>query len=143
MFLEAFRIDRALGTNLTANRNPGPVYGFRITGNQRVPVRQPPTFGDPAIGATFRQRRQQTGQQGSQGQTIGHFLTALRISGTTATLLIKQTAGNVSEIDTAVVFVLKLDQAAAPTTVAQGFPFSIIEFIERFTLPERLHVIDH
>ena len=57
--------------------------------------------------------------------------------------IIEQTAGDVSEIDASRIDVFELAQAAAPTAVAQRFPFDLIEFSERFTLPERLNLIVH
>ena len=50
---------------------------------------------------------------------------------------VEQAATDIGEMDGTVVLVLELDQAAAPTAIAQALPFRVIQLGERLGFPER------
>ena len=120
----------------SAHGYAGLVDSFRIAGNERMPPRQILTICNQSI----RTSRWQPGEAADllrrQAHAVSHLLGAACIIRAAAALHIQEGAAHIGAVDSAGVFVLKLDQAAASATIAEGFPLGSGHFFEGFGFPE-------
>jgi hypothetical protein len=70
-------------------------------------------------------------------ETIGNARSAIGIIAAGTAVAVEEAAGNIGRQDSAIVCVLKLDEATTATAIAQTFPLGIVEFAKRFEAPER------
>lgn len=83
-------------------------------------------LGYEPIGASWRQPFQATNSLRGEFDAIGDFAVPFCIVGTRTGRGLEQAAGNIGEINIAMIFIFKFDEAAAATPIAEAFPFLFI-----------------
>src|ERR1700744_396291 len=124
MIFEIFVGDLVFGSlYASAHGNAGLVNRIGVTRNQRMPPIEITTFRYQAITAAWRQPVQRAHIGRRQPDAVRNLFGTVLIILAGAKACIQKFAGNVSEIDFAGVFVLKLLEATAGTAIAPAFRF--------------------
>ena len=139
ILFEVVHVDFTLQNHAPAHRNAGADHAGRVAGNQRVPVRQILALGLQAVGAGLGHPVELLHQVGVEREAGGHQHRALGVASAARGVAIEQLAGDVGVEDLFGVFILKLEQAAAPAAVAQRLPLLARHLGEGFCFPEGGH----
>jgi hypothetical protein len=119
------------------------MHRVAITTDQVMPEWQVLAFADQTIAASRWQPLELVGLARRELDAIRYEVATVWVIGALAGFQVQHFAGDARVIDAVVVFVFELLQAAQATTVAQRFPFLLIELIEGLAYPERFYFGGH
>ena len=117
-------------------RNALFVHLLSVSAHQVMPQQQIFTLTDQAVGAGGGQPLKLVGLSWRELNTVGDVLAPVAVISAAAGFQVQQFAGDARVINAAIVFILKLLQAAQAAAIAQRFPLVLIQLLEGFAFPE-------
>jgi hypothetical protein len=136
IIIHILRMDVLLGDRFVANRYTGPMDRFRVTGNQWMPGIQVLAFGQPPVGAGFREPSQFWNLLRGQYEAFGHQDGSTVVVGALARPGIQQVTGDPGIRDFTGFAILELLETASTAAVAKRFPLSTGHLRQGSDFPE-------